>query len=460
MAAETLSARLPALLRGVHPDWPPFLEEHGLLAAAEAALVLVEPDAGRLAPAEDLIFEFLRYFGPDDALVVIMGQDPYPRDAQGVCFSIAHGAPLKASLRPIIANLEHHGLARPHYRDKNDVLSGKVYSGDLRSWAAQGVLLMNAALTTRVGARGAHRKHWRTFTAGFVQALSARAVRDGRSLIHMLWGGDARAFAETLLGGVYQWTHPSPLVDNRLAAAARFERAPHFADANAALRAAGLRPIEWDPLGHTYAFTDGSCQRNGQPDAEASFAAFVMTGPLKNVKIVGRVAPQEYALADVGDLAKGFGPVTGTAVAPTNNRGEYLAWCWVLLLLLRGGVRGRVEVVSDCKLFIRTMEAWLPARRRKGTAEALKNFDLVCVGEALLAGLRSACAGVVLTHVRSHQPCPSPGSGAWARAFWYGNDCADRAAGAFLAAGGGAALRLETRSPALDWRLRGRFEDC
>ena len=100
---------------------------------------------------------------------------------------------------------------------------------------------------------------------------------------------------------------------------------------------------------------------------------------------------------------------------------------------LRGGGRGRVAVVSDCNLFIQTMESWLPARRRKGTAAELKNYDLVCIGEALLAALRAACLGVTLTHVRSHQKRPPPTADATTRAFWHGNDRVDRVAGALIA---------------------------
>lgn len=453
-----LAARLPALLEGVHPAWLPFFEEHGLTAAAEAALAKIEPDATRLTPAPELVFEFLRYFGPDDALVVVMGQDPRPQGAQGVCFSTPPKIPLTEALKSIMGNLEAQGLARRHYHVKGDASSGQEHCGDLRTWAAQGAVLMNAALTDRVGARGGHREHWKAFTTAFLGALAARvAATRGRSLICMLWGDVARSFAPAVgaTATVYRWTHPSPLINNRLPPVSKFENAPHFRDANASLRAAGVRPIVWDPLAYTYAFTDGSCPRNGKPDAEASYAAYILTGPLKGVEVSGRVSPSEYALVDPADPAQGFAPAAGTRATPTNNRGEYLAWCWVLLLLLRGGGRGRVEVVSDCNLFIQTMEDWLPARRRKGKARSLKNYDLVCIGEALLATLRGECGGVALTHVNSHQRRPPPEAGARAQVFWYGNDRVDRVAGALLA-NGGPDFVLDAPPP-LAWRIRGRY---
>ena len=464
----TLRDRLPALLQGVHPDWLPFFKNHGLLPLIETALRGVEPDAPQLAPAEDLIFEPFRYFGPDGALVLIVGQDPYPRDARGLSFSIPHGRPLKESLKTIVANLERRGLALPHFREKNVPASGRAFSGDLRVWAAQGVLLLNAALTTRIGTRGGHREHWKTFTSRFVRSLFDHAAETGRPLVCMLWGADARALAPAGSGRtlvVYHWTHPSPLINNRLAADARFENAPHFADANAVLRARGFRPIEWDPLGFSYAFTDGSCLRNGEPGAEASFAVLVLTGPLKNVRMAGRVAPHEYSLVDEADPLRGFAPLAATGAAPTNNRGEYLAWCWALLLLLRGGVRGRVEIVSDSRLFIQTMEGWLSSRRARGTETGLKNYDLVRIADRLLGALREAIGGdpsegVRLTHFRAHQRRPPPEADPRTQVLWHENRQVDEAARALLQAPGRTSEDpcLDARSPALEWCLRGRFE--
>lgn len=469
LAARRCSAGLRELLEGSHPAWPPFFEEHGLAPAPRGALERAEADVARPAPAPDLV-EALRYFGPDDALVLIMGVA-----APGGCrFSTLAKTPPDATtlprgaLRSIIDNLEAQGLARHHYRVEGDPSSGQEYCGDLRTWAAQGVLLMdNALTTTRVGAHG---NYWKAFTTTFVRALTAHVSGRGRRLICMFWGVDACAFAPAAEGAtVYHWTCPSlakspatPLIDNCLPPVSNFESAPHFADANTALRAAGLRPIMWDPLGYTFAFTDGSCLRNGKPDAEASYAAYILTGPLKGVEVGGRVEPLEYAFVDPADPLRGFVPVPGKAAIPTNNRGEYLAWCWILLLLLRGGVRGRIQVVSDCSLFIKTMEVWLPARRRSKKAKPaarLKNYDLVCIGEALLEALRAAALGVALTHVYSHQKPPPPEAGAQARVFWYGNDRVDRAAAEVLANylhRDGPAFILAA-APPIAWRIHGRY---
>jgi ribonuclease HI len=226
------------------------------------------------------------------------------------------------------------------------------------------------------------------------------------------------------------------------------------------LRSRGLRPIEWDPSAPTQVFTDGACSANGAPSAEGAFAVHIPKGPLGGVEAAGRVAPHPYAFVDESEPLLGFAHNAGTAATPTNNRSEYLAWCWALLLLLRGGVEGPVEIVSDCRLFISTLEEWLPARRARGTEGELKNLDLVTIGARLLDLLRAAAgrAGsrVALTHTRSHQPPPPPAADPRTRELWHGNSRADAIARAQL--GRPESFRLGTAgSRALHWQLVGRY---
>lgn len=283
-----------------------------------------------------------------------------------------------------------------------------------RAWATQGVLSMGAESAQQA--------------LEFIRALAPPFV--------VLWGehDDAAALAPRL-------TH-------------RWASSADFAGINAALQDRGLRPIEWDSDAPTRAFTDGSCPRNGDPAAEAAFAVFVDSGPLKGVQAAGRVAPHEYAFIDEADPLRGFAPVSSTKAIPTNNRGEYLAWCWCLLLLLRGGVRGRVEIVSDCNLFIQTMKTWLPARRIRGSERELKNFDLILIADRLLVMLRAA-AGVQLTHVKAHQRRP-PSTDSRAYALWSGNNQADAAARALL--NGPELFVINSAATAFQWNLLTRWD--
>lgn len=451
------SLHLDKLLKGTHPDWMKFFKKYELEDIAAAVLKRVEDSIEQITPYPDFIFEFLRYFGPDDALVLIMGQDPYPYDAQGLCFSIPHTKPLKPSLKTIINNLEQQKLARKHYQIKADPESKQIYCGDLCSWAMQGIVLMNASLTNIKGSRNAHKGYWKDFTIKFVSALAHHVhTKSGRKLIIMLWGNDAANYCnDDINAEIYKWSHPSPMINNRLRQHLKFEYATHFKDANEELKKLQNRPIEWDPLGYTLAFTDGSCKRNGKPDSKATFAAYIATGPLKGVEISGLVPKFEYQIIDTNNLCKGFTINKKKPVKPSNNRGEYLAWCWILLILFRGQIRGRIEIVSDCNLFIQTMKSWLPTRRKKGNAECLKNYDLIYISEILLDALRKECIDVKITHINSHRKKPSTAADPKTKIFWYGNDKVDRMA---LSAYSFSQKDIELNTtPSIEWCISKRF---
>ena len=73
--------------------------------------------------------------------VVILGQDPYhgPNQAHGLCFSVQPGIQVPPSLVNIYKELAA------------DVGFTPVQHGFLESWATQGVLLLNTALTVEQG---------------------------------------------------------------------------------------------------------------------------------------------------------------------------------------------------------------------------------------------------------------------------------------------------------------------
>lgn len=415
-----LEGALAEITAGLAPGWGELVEQAGLAAALRAVDAL--GDGERVAPPRGRILEALRYCAPGEVAVVIGGQDPFPTpgDADGLAFSAERVPP---ALQRVFGCLQAHGLmpaGRPPAAQR----------GRLGALAAQGVLLLNAALTTRAGERKAHSAAWAPFTRALAEALSRAAAGRGQRLIFLLWGGDARrAFGAAAAAGhhtVWTWTHPSPLSDNQ--AARRFAECPHFADANLALAAAGRPPIVWDNQAAAMIFTDGSCPRNGCADATAGFGTVFAGGVVARSEAWGGAMPREYALVDPADPRLGFANVRGRPPVPcTNNRAEYLALCWGLYGALRAGLAGRVELVSDSNVCVQTLLEWLPARRAKGKEGELKNLDLVLLADALLGALRAQAAEVVLTHCRGHRPRPVGGD-ARALCIWKGNARADELA--------------------------------
>lgn len=91
-------------------------------------------------PGKD-IFKAFELTPVDKVKVVILGQDPYHGygQAMGLSFSVPAGVPAPPSLKNIFKEIES---------DLGVRMSG---SPDLRKWAEQGVLLLNAVLTVRAG---------------------------------------------------------------------------------------------------------------------------------------------------------------------------------------------------------------------------------------------------------------------------------------------------------------------
>ena len=183
-----------------------------------------------LAPAPEDIFQALVLTPLDRVRAVIIGQDPYPRrgDAHGLAFSFRGERAMPPSLRVILRELSDDIGGEPPLR------------GDLSAWARQGVLLLNAALTTLVGRSGAHlRLGWDALTDEAVAAVSDRQP----AVAFLLWGGPARSrthLIDETKHLVLASGHPSPL--NR---ARDFPGTRPFGRTNRWLESRGLPPIEW-----------------------------------------------------------------------------------------------------------------------------------------------------------------------------------------------------------------------
>lgn len=194
-------------------EWP------GIAARLEGTRVLPDPDR---------IFAALEAMRPEQARVVILGQDPYPTPghANGLAFSVTPETPLPRSLSNI-------------YAEMRDDLGGAPAAGDLSHWARQGVLLLNTALTVEPGRPAAHAK-W-----GW-DHLIRQAVTEAQKagpLAFLLWG----RHAETSLAGlprpqdlVIATAHPSPLSARR-----GFFGSHPFSRINDWLRAQGRASIDW-----------------------------------------------------------------------------------------------------------------------------------------------------------------------------------------------------------------------
>lgn len=191
--------------------------------------VAAERAAGPVFPAPEDVFNALNLTPLDEVKVMILGQDPYhgAGQAQGLAFSVRPGVRVPPSLQNIYKEL------------RDDVGFSVPRHGDLRPWAAQGVLLLNAVLTVRQAEANSHAgKGWEPFTDAVIKAVNARPER----VVFVLWGAYARKKAKLITGPqhvVIESAHPSPL------SVTRFMGTKPFSQVNAALTAAGRTPIDW-----------------------------------------------------------------------------------------------------------------------------------------------------------------------------------------------------------------------
>ncbi len=181
-------------------------------------------------PPAALRYNALERTSPATTRVVCCGQDPYhgPGQAHGLAFSVPHGVAIPPSLRNIYKELASDlGTAIPD-------------TGNLESWADQGVLLLNSALSVSPGLAGSHSSlGWERVTDALIQALG----QSDTPRAFVLWGNHAQEKRRLIDSGrhlVLEAPHPSPLSARR-----GFFGSRPFSRINAWLSSQGLPPIRW-----------------------------------------------------------------------------------------------------------------------------------------------------------------------------------------------------------------------
>ncbi len=204
-------------------DLPFWSEDWPALAAR------IDADPAPVYPPAERRFRALALTPPEAVRVVLLGQDPYhtPGKADGLAFSIPDGFGGRLdSLGNIFRELEADlGIRRQRTA--------------LADWAAQGVLLLNTALTVPEGrAKGHARWGWDRLVRQVIARL------ENRPRAFLLWGGPAAGFAPSAAHHlVLRAPHPSPLSAHR-----GFFGSRPFSKVNAWLKDRGEPPINWaDP---------------------------------------------------------------------------------------------------------------------------------------------------------------------------------------------------------------------
>lgn len=155
-----------------------------------------------ITPVKGNVFRAFHLCPYNDLEVVMIGQDPYPRPgiATGVLFGNANSTPEK-NLSPSLKVIKEAVLdpTVPH---------GMVgFDNSMESWAKQGILMINSALTVEVNRIGSHVMLWRPFVSKLLTNLSNYSP----GLIYVLYGAQAQTFRPYINKNntVFEVKHPA-----------------------------------------------------------------------------------------------------------------------------------------------------------------------------------------------------------------------------------------------------------
>lgn len=218
----------------IHPTWKKALEAefdqpymHEL-----RAFLKQEIKAGKnIFPKPKEFFAAFNATPFDKVKVVIIGQDPYHGSGQahGLCFSVQPGVPTPPSLVNIYKEL------------KDDLGVHPPQHGYLKSWADQGVLLLNSVLTVEKDKPASHKNRgWEKFTDRVIQVIN----HSDTPKVFFLWGSYAQqkgAIIDRKKHLVLESVHPSPLSAYR-----GFLGCKHFSKANTFLANKKISPVNWE----------------------------------------------------------------------------------------------------------------------------------------------------------------------------------------------------------------------
>ena len=136
-----------------------------------------------LCPSIKDIFKAFKLCPYNNCRVVFIGQDPYPQRgvAQGVLFGNSSNTP-ENKLSPSLQIIKESVI---NFEIPHNLIT---FDPTLESWAKQGILMINSALTTEVGKTGVHMMMWRPFMISFLRKMST--INTG--IIYVLFGSQAQ----------------------------------------------------------------------------------------------------------------------------------------------------------------------------------------------------------------------------------------------------------------------------
>ena len=156
-----------------------------------------------LCPAIRDVFKAFELCKYKECKIIFIGQDPYPQ--RGVATGLLFGNNINTPENKISPSLEIIKEAVVNYEIPHNNV---IFDITLESWAKQGILLLNSALTCELNKIGSHVMIWRPFISKFLKKMS----NDNVGLIYVLFGKQAQTlkpYINTRFNHIIEIEHPA-----------------------------------------------------------------------------------------------------------------------------------------------------------------------------------------------------------------------------------------------------------
>lgn len=159
-----------------------------------------------ICPAQPDVFKAFRLCSLKNLKIVMLFQDPYPQKGVATGLALANNSKtLDSELSPSLKVIKEAviNFEIPHYCI--------TFDQTLESWAKQGILMINSALTVEMNRIGSHVMLWRPFIAKLLKNLSEYNT----AIVYVLFGRQAQTF--------------KPYINNRFNHIIKIEHPAYFA---------------------------------------------------------------------------------------------------------------------------------------------------------------------------------------------------------------------------------------
>ena len=138
-----------------------------------------------ICPAQPDVFKAFRLCSLESLKIVMLFQDPYPQKGIATGLALANNSEtLDSELSPSLKVIKEAVI---NFEIPHNCIT---FDPTLESWAKQGILMLNSALTVEMNRIGSHVMLWRPFISKFLKNLS----NYNTGIVYVLFGKQAQTF--------------------------------------------------------------------------------------------------------------------------------------------------------------------------------------------------------------------------------------------------------------------------